>query len=229
MERETKKEGLNPVARLHIIYGSIILFMALAFIITLTTVQASYKNMLAQVAANGGQPVAGQQMPEGHPEVGGQEGQQPAAGGMPAGAGMPPFVKKMVEGYKTALAKNPKDLDALNGLANMYYDSGQYSKAIDYYEKIVSIDGNNSNVRADLGTCYFYTQVPDKAIKNLSIALEHNPENLNARYNLGIVFKTQGKISEARKQWEAMMPYLKTPEEKQKLQSVIDQLNKSSS
>jgi tetratricopeptide (TPR) repeat protein len=230
MERANKTERLNPVAKLHIIYGSVIVFMSLAFIITLTTMNSTYKNMLGQMSANGGAPVAAGQIPENHPDVGGQA--QPAdaaSGGMPAAGGMPPFLKKMLDTYKTALAKNPNDVEALTGLGNMYYDSGQYPKAIDYYEKILVVDPKNSNVRADLGTCYFYSNIPDKAIKNLTIALEANPSNVNARYNLGIVYKTQGKVSEARKQWEAMKPYLKTEEEKQKLQSVIDQLNKSAS
>ncbi len=225
MERSGKKEGLNPVAKLHVIYGSIILFMALTFIITLTTMKATYKNMVSQLPAGGGQLASGQ-MPPDHPDVNNNQAQQSQ---MPAGGGMPPYLKKMLESYKTALEKNPKDIDALTGLGNMYFDSAQYAKAIDFYEKILSIDSKNSNVRADLGTCYFYSNIPDKAIKHLTLALEANPSNLNARYNLGIVFKTQGKISEARKEWEAMMPYLKTEEEKQKLQSVLDQLNKSSS
>lgn len=222
MERIKKDNQLDPVSKLHIIYGTIIMIMSVAFVITLLTMKSTYKSEMASAPPSDAQVAT--QMPEGHPDAAGG-GMPPAAGG----GGMPPFLKKMVEEYKTAIAKNPKDTKALGGLANMYYDSGQYPKAIEYYEKIVAIEPKNSNARADLGTCYFYTNVPDKAIIHLKSAVESDPANLNARYNLGIVYKNEGKVSDAKREWEAMKPFLKTDEEKKKLDSILENLNKSSS
>ena len=98
--------------------------------------------------------------------------------------------------------------------------------------KVINPDNlstKNSNAQADLGTCYYYTRVFDKAVKNLSEALVNDPKNLNARYNLGIVYKSQGKFADAKKEWEIMRPLLKTDEEKKKLDTVIESLNKKAS
>lgn len=225
MERIKKENQLDPVAKLHIIYGSIIMFMSVAFIVTLVTMKNTYK---------GGNETMAQAPPMMQGDAAAMEqgaAMDPASAGQikPGSGGMPPFVKKMVDDYKAAIEKNPKDTKALVGLANMYYDSGQYTKAIDYYEKMVEIEPNNSNVRADLGTCYFYTNVFDKAISHLKKSIESDPSNLNARYNLGIVYKNQNKIAEAKAEWEGMKPYVKTDEEKKKLDSVIENLGKTSS
>lgn len=230
MERITNDNRLDPVSRLHIIYGTVIMIMAVAFAVTLLTMKSSYDSNMQEMASTQMNAQAQMQMPEGHPATDGTAAAQPAGGaGAPQGGAMPPFLKKMLDDYKSALAKNPKDLKALTGLANMYYDSGQYTKAIDYYEKVVEIDPKNSNVLADLGTCYFYTDNIDKALKNLNASIEAEPSNLNARYNLGIVYKNNGKKDQARKEWEAMRPYLKTDEEKKKLDGVIENLEKSTS
>lgn len=227
MERIKKDNQLDPVSKLHVIYGTIIMFMSVAFIVTILTMQSTYKSKMQEAGINNVSQQA--QMPSEHPDTASVDSNSNA--GMPSGGGggMPPFLKKMVEGYKSDLAKNPKDTKALLGLANMYYDSGQYPKAIDYYEKAVAIEPKNSNARADLGTCYFYSNMNDKAIKHFKVAIESDPTNLNARYNLGIVYKNDGKVDQARKEWEAMKPYLKTEEEKKKLNSILDNLSKSSS
>lgn len=195
MERIKKEEPLKPSAKIHIIYGSIIIFMSIAFTVTLLTMQSSYKSV---------------------------------GGGMPAGGsgGMPPFVKQMVQKYKSALEKNPKDVEALTGLANMYYDSGQYPKAITYYEKIVTIEPKNSNVQSDLGTSYFYTKDYEKAIEHFNKAIEVDKKNLNARYNLGVAYKDQGKKDLAKKTWEEMKGFLTTDEEKKRLETSINALDK---
>ncbi|MFN8575767.1 MAG: tetratricopeptide repeat protein [Candidatus Sericytochromatia bacterium] len=223
MERIKKDNQLDPVSKLHVIYGTIIMFMSVAFVVTLLTMQSTYKSKIQEAGISDVNQQS--QMPSEHPNNGAESGS-----GMPTGGGgMPPFLKKMVEGYKSDLAKNPKDTKALLGLANMYYDSGQYPKAIDYYEKAVAIEPKNSSARADLGTCYFYSNMNDKAIKHFKIAIESDPANLNARYNLGIVYKNDGKVEQARKEWEAMKPYLKTEDEKKKLNSILDNLSKSNS
>jgi len=214
MERIKKEEKLNPSAKLHIIYGSIIMVMSVTFSVTLMTMNSTYKNK--------------QGMPEMPPAMTEPAGGE-AGGGMPSGAGggMPPMVKKMVQDFKDAIAKNPKDTKALLGLANMYYDSGQYQKAITYYEQAVAVDEKNSSALSDLGTCYFYQKENEKAAKNFTLAIKVDEKNLNARYNLGLVYKAEGKKEEAKKEWEEMMKLLTTPEEKQKLQAIIDGLKNS--
>lgn len=215
MERIKKEEPLKPSAKIHIIYGSIIIFMSIAFTVTLLTMQSSYKSV------GGG-------MPEGSTSMGGEMPPAMGTGGMPAGGsgGMPPFVKQMVQKYKSALEKNPKDVEALTGLANMYYDSGQYPKAITYYEKIVTIEPKNSNVQSDLGTSYFYTKNYEKAIEHFNKAIEVDKKNLNARYNLGVAYKDQGKKDLAKKTWEEMKGFLTTDEEKKRLEASISALDK---
>ena len=225
MERITKDKDLDPVSRLHIIYGTVIMIMSITFVVTLMTMKPSHKESIADIPPQEATEASSAQVNQ--PDPAGAKGSQ-SAPAMPKG-GMPPFIKKMVEGYKTSLEKNPNDMKALTGLANMYYDSGQYPKAIGYYEKVVSLDTKNSNAQADLGTCYYYTRVFDKAVKNLSEALVNDPKNLNARYNLGIVYKSQGKFADAKKEWEIMRPLLKTDEEKKKLDTVIESLNKKAS
>jgi cytochrome c-type biogenesis protein CcmH/NrfG len=220
MERIQKDNQLDPISKLHIIYGTIIMIMSVSFAVTILTMKSTYKSNMEQMPTSEISQQA--QVPEDHPT-------EAANQGMPSGGGMPPFLKKMVEGYKSDLAKNPKDTKALLGLANMYYDSGQYPKAIDYYEKAITVEPKNSNAQADLGTCYFYSNIKDKAITHLKIAIDLDPTNLNARYNLGIVYKNDGKIDQARKEWELMKSYLKTDEEKKKLDSILENLNKSSS
>lgn len=222
MERIKKEQEINPVTKLHIIYGSVIMFLSLTFTVTLFTMKNSYDTLVKSTMAG--------QVPEGHPDVSsGSEGAPAASGGMPSGGGMPPFLKKMLEEYKTALEKNPKDVKALSGLANMYYDSGQYEKAIPFYEKVIEIDPNASNIITDLGTCFFYIQKNDEAIKYFKMGIEKDPKNMNARYNLGIVYKSTGKTDLARSTWEEMMKHLTTDEEKKKLQSVLDELDKNKS
>jgi len=74
-----------------------------------------------------------------------------ATGGPEGGApqSMPAPVMQMVQGYKQALAKNPQDKDALIGLANLEFDSGQWEHAIEYYSRALAIDGQNADVRVD--------------------------------------------------------------------------------
>ncbi|MFN4150492.1 MAG: tetratricopeptide repeat protein, partial [Candidatus Sericytochromatia bacterium] len=74
--------------------------------------------------------------------------------------------------------------------------------------------------------CYFYTNKNDEAVKNLSLAIKVDEKNVNARFNLGVVYKAQGKKAEAKNEWLEMMKHLKTDDEKKMLQAKIDELEK---
>ena len=89
---------------------------------------------------------------------------------------------------KEALAKDPKNLNALISLGNMMMDSSRFSEAVDAYQKALDIDPKNTDVRVDMGTCYKNMGKPDLAVKEYRQALEVNPQHLHALKNMGIVY-----------------------------------------
>lgn len=127
-------------------------------------------------------------MPAGPADImAGAGGDAGAGGGAGAPQGMPPQIVQMVRGYKAALAKNPKDLDALTGLGNLEFDSGQWNKAIDYYSRALAIDGKNSDVRVDRAIAYHATGQNNVARKELLQVTRERPDHKNAWLNLGVV------------------------------------------
>jgi tetratricopeptide (TPR) repeat protein len=90
------------------------------------------------------------------------------------------------------LKTDPGNAELLATLGNVYYDSGQYQKAIEFYQRSLRITPDNANVRTDLGTAYWYTGDPDSAIAEYQKALSSAPNQANALFNMGIV-KWRGK------------------------------------
>ncbi|MGB7437194.1 MAG: tetratricopeptide repeat protein [Candidatus Acidiferrum sp.] len=77
-------------------------------------------------------------------------------------------------------------------VGNLYYDAKQYPIAIDYYEKCLKAQPNDTSVRTDLGTAYWYKGDPDTAIVQFNKVLALEPTKADTLFNLGIV-KWQGK------------------------------------
>ena len=130
----------------------------------------------------------------------------PADGGMgDAPRRMPQQIMQMVQAYKAALAKNPNDLEALIGLANLEFDSGQWDKAIDYYSRAIAIDSKNADVRVDRAIAYHATGKNDIARKELLQVTRERPTHKNAWLNLGVVNRDLGDRAEAIRAWERFL------------------------
>lgn len=107
---------------------------------------------------------------------------------------------------KEALAKDPKNLNALISLGNMMMDRSRFNEAIDAYQKALDIDPRNVDVRVDMGTCYRNAGKPDVAVKEYRKALEINPKHLNGHKNLGVVLAYDIKdTKQAVKEFEAAL------------------------
>ncbi len=115
---------------------------------------------------------------------------------------MPPQVVQLVQSYKAALAKNPKDLEANTGLGNLEFDSGQWQKAIDYYSRALEIDPGNADVRVDRAVAYHATGQNDTAKKELLRVTREKPTHKNAWLNLGVVNRELGDRAGALRAWE---------------------------
>lgn len=107
-------------------------------------------------------------------------------------ADMQAAVAQAAASLLAAVNQNPNDYDSLVKLGNVYYDGQQFQNAIQYYERAVAIHPENVDVRTDMGTAYWYTGNPDKAIAAMETSLKYRPGHPQTLFNLGWV-RWQGK------------------------------------
>lgn len=98
------------------------------------------------------------------------------------------------EGYKMILEKNPKDLQALIGLGNIYFEKGElfeesqyHEKAVEYYRKALDVDSKNDNVRLDMAIEYTKLQMNDIALRELNTILSNNANHETAHFYVGTI------------------------------------------
>jgi cytochrome c-type biogenesis protein CcmH/NrfG len=101
--------------------------------------------------------------------------------------------------------RNPKDAQALIELGNSYFDTRQWDKAIDAYEKALALSPKNVDVRTDLAISYFSIGQVDKAISEAKLATGIDPKHPYAHYNLGIFLSAAGRKEEAAKEWQTFL------------------------
>jgi tetratricopeptide (TPR) repeat protein len=119
-----------------------------------------------------------------------QQQQQQAAGGAPAGdaSGGAPMMGQVRE-LQARLEKNPKDLEALQGLAAMYYQIGDKKKSADYLSRFVELRPDDSEAVLQLANIRFDNKEWDQAQELYARYLEKNPAEPNVLSDLGITYR----------------------------------------
>ena len=121
----------------------------------------------------------------------------------PAPAAPPADLQKQVDTLRSMLKDDPKNLNVLIQLGNLYFDAEQFSPAIEAYSRALEIDPKNADVRTDMGIMYRKKRDYDRAIAEFKKAAEVDPKHVNSRYNLGIVLlHDKQDIKGAIKAWE---------------------------
>lgn len=126
--------------------------------------------------------------------------------------------------YERILEINPKDLEILIALGNVYYDISKWDKAVENYLKALAIDPTNVDVRTDMGTAYKQMGLYDLAEREFKKGIEINPKHSKAHYNLGVVYHDQGKYKETLVEWEKSYALEQDPYFKETAKKSIDQL-----
>jgi tetratricopeptide (TPR) repeat protein len=126
---------------------------------------------------------------------------------------------------KTVLRNDPKNLNSLIQLGNLYYDNGRFQEAVEYYGRALEIDPKNVNVRTDRGTSYWSLGQADAAIAEFQKSLAIDPGHAQTLYNLGVV-QLNGKNNpqEARNAWEKLLSSNPNYPEKSKVQEQLNAL-----
>ncbi|GAW93046.1 tetratricopeptide repeat protein [Calderihabitans maritimus] len=141
--------------------------------------------------------------------------------------------------YEQVLKANPDNLEVLVDLGNDHYDLGviyagelnqpekafeHFAKATEAYQKAISIDPENINVRVDLATAAFYSNQYDLAEEHFKKAIEQDPNFINARRNYGVFLaQARGDYEGAIAQWEAVLALNPSPDVRKDFEELIKQ------
>jgi tetratricopeptide (TPR) repeat protein len=109
----------------------------------------------------------------------------PPPGGPPAAA---PALPGQIAALEGMAAKEPKNAQLWIQLGNLYFDSHQYQKAIDAYDKALAIQPNNPDVITDQGVMYRELKQFDKAVASFERAQQIAPTHVQSAFNLGVVY-----------------------------------------
>lgn len=116
-----------------------------------------------------------------------QVAQQPPAGGRPTGTANPRLMEQLRE-IEGLLEKDPSNYQHTVQLANVYYDLGDFPRAIDTYEKARKLRDDSADVLTDLGVCYRETNQPKKAVELFDRAADLDRGHWQSRYNAAVVY-----------------------------------------
>ena len=114
---------------------------------------------------------------------------------MPGSLGkMPPGEVKMdpleaIQKMEQMLISDPKNLQILTHLGNLYYDTDNPQKAVETYEKALAINRNNPDVLTDCGIMYRQLKNYDKALAYFKEATQIAPSHFQSSFNMGIVYR----------------------------------------
>jgi len=105
------------------------------------------------------------------------------------------------------LASNPKDPIALESLANLYYEEGEFKKAMRTYQLLIDQTSsypelNEGELNLRYGLSAMQTESWTEAYKGLMIARSKNPEGFKVNANLG-------RLEFMRKNYEKTLGFLK--------------------
>ncbi len=119
-----------------------------------------------------------------------------------ASAGAPPMaqmnaVREQLAKLKEAVEKDPRNVDALVQLGNMYMDAAKFPQAAGYFERALDVR-EDPTVRTDLGICYKQNGQLDKAVAAFERAVSEAPDQWQALYNEAVVLGDLQRWDDAR-------------------------------
>jgi len=139
-----------------------------------------------------------------HPKNGQRHAQLLQRGSVLHGQGK---VKEAEYCYQLVLRDNPEHPDALNLLATLAVEAGQFTTAIELFQKVVKIVPKNLVYRNNLANCYIRSNRPEQALPQLRKILASNPKMSEALYNLARAYRSMGNGRQAEQTYQRMLSF----------------------
>jgi tetratricopeptide (TPR) repeat protein len=85
------------------------------------------------------------------------------------------------------VAVEPGNVAAWTELGHYYFDTAQFPKAINAYQKSLALNPYDANVLTDMGVMYRRIGKPEEALAAFEKAMKVDPKHEVSRFNKGIV------------------------------------------
>lgn len=132
----------------------------------------------------------------------------PPPAGMPGAGSLfaPPAANVDLAPLEAAVKAQPADAGALLKLANALHDSRLMSRAVEAYQKYLTMRPKDPDARTDLGICYFQMaqtdtvnmmQLLESASREMLAARQGAPSHQASAFNLGVVYLHMGRMEES--------------------------------
>ena len=115
----------------------------------------------------------------------------------PVVAGASPQLQQRADLARATLAKDSTNLMARVELANVLYDTANWSEAIIHYKSALRLDPMRSTTVVDLGVCYYNLGQFAASETLFTHALALDPKQVIALFNMGIVAESQEQYEKA--------------------------------
>ncbi len=106
--------------------------------------------------------------------------------------------------YKADIEANPNDTLTMKNYAEMLGMSHKTNEAIRLYEKILAINPNRTDILLAEGLVFYNSQNYKMAEVVTKKIIKMDDNNLEAKYNLGVIAAVQGNSDEAKKVWKEL-------------------------
>lgn len=112
-----------------------------------------------------------------------------------------------VAALQAALARNPNDMTALAGLANIAYQNHDWTQAIDLYGRALAQDPHNVDVLVHLAAAQLYAVRFADAKQSLQQAVQLAPDRTDAHLLLGLALSRQSPpdMAGAQAEWKRVI------------------------
>ena len=118
-----------------------------------------------------------------------------------------PLDEAKVAELMSKLQANPKDVETLRSLGDVYFQASDYKTAATWQQKILDINPNDINARLALGVALFNTGDTAGAEQHWLKVVELDPKQAEAHYDLGFLYlsKNPPDNAKAKAAWEEVI------------------------
>lgn len=118
-----------------------------------------------------------------------------------------PLDTGQVTQWMAQVQQDPTNTTALFNLGEAFFQAQQWQSSIDWFTRLVAVDGKNVHARADIGTSRFNLGDQAGAKEAWLAALEIAPDDAQLHYNLGFLYLNSDPpdYAAARKEWQTVV------------------------